>query len=101
MWAGAWLFVGLVAILATGVAIFTDDDAVAIMFGVAGFVTWGVWTFGTLEISVVGGGDAPEMYQMPALTFLGVALALLPGYIALTGPIEVISRHRDTRMEDI
>jgi len=96
-----WLFVGLVAILATALALFTDDDGLAIIGGTAGTITWGVWTYGTLNVRVVG--DAVTYtFTMPSLTLLGIALALLPAYIALTGPVELVQRaNGGTRPEDL
>jgi len=106
----AWLFVGFIAILATGVALATqttaatqipDDDGMAIMSGVAGFISWGVWTFGTLEIETPIEGNPDLAFTHPELTFLGIMLMLIPGYIALTGPAEIIKRVQDTQTQDI
>lgn len=94
----AWLFVGLVAILATIGALLTDDDGIAIITGALGFVTWGIFAYGALNVEVA---EAPEPYVMPEVTILAVALALIPGYIALTGPVEIISRARDTDLQDV
>jgi len=100
----AWLFVGVVAILATGVALSTQTqtvaqgqnaDGIAIITGIAGFLTWGVWTFGTLEIEVLAQDGSTVVFTSPSLTFLGLMLMLVPGYIALTGPAEIIRRSVD------
>ncbi|MGK7294864.1 MAG: hypothetical protein ACNS61_03425 [Candidatus Wenzhouxiangella sp. M2_3B_020] len=102
----AFLFVGRIAFVWTLVVVIgatyldDQDDALAIMGGVIGFVLWGVWTFGTLNIEVVGGGVS-YTFSHPELTILGVALAMVPGYIALTGPIEIIGRYRDATMDDL
>lgn len=101
-----WLFIGRVAfvwtLLVVGGAVYLDarDDGLAIVGGIIGFVMWGVWTFGTLNVEVVDAGVVYE-FSSPAATLLGIALALVPGYIALTGPIEIIDRAADTRLEDI
>lgn len=96
-----WLFVGVVAILATALALFTDDDGVAILAGTAGTITWGVWTYGTLNVRVVG-DSVTYTFTMPSLTLLGIMLALLPAYIALTGPVELVARATGgTRPEDL
>jgi len=102
----AWLFVGTVAVLSTGAAVLapvlspSDGDVLAIVLGVAGFVSWGVWTYGTLNIVVVG-ESVTYSFAQPSLTLLGVMLALVPGYVALTGPVEVVSRARDGDMRDV
>lgn len=87
----AWLFVGCLGVLATLGALVTADDGVAIIAGVAGAITWGVWTYGTLDLVVVG-DSVTYTFTMPALTLLGLMLALIPSYVALTGPVELVSR---------
>lgn len=98
----AWLFVGRIAfawsVLVVLAAVYFDPadsagDGLVMIGGVVGFVVWGVWTFGTLEIIVVDGGSELA-FTHPELTILGVAMALVPGYFALTGPIDLISRAR-------
>jgi len=95
------LFVGTVAILSTAAALITFDDGVAIMMGVTGFVSWGVVSFGALDLRVVR--DA-TVYQFEAyiLTLFTAMLALIPLYIALTGPMELIgSRVRAPSQDEI
>jgi len=105
----AWLFVGVIAFvwtlltLAAAVWMRTADDtgdALATIGGVVGFVLWAVWTFGALNITVVG-DSVTYRFSHPELAILGVVMALVPGYIALTGPIELISRARDTTQRDL
>jgi hypothetical protein len=105
----AWLFIGRIAFVWTLVtvaaAVYVDPvdttgDALAMLGGVVGFVLWGVWTFGTLNIQVVAESVVYD-FTHPELTILGVVLALVPGYIALTGPIELISRARDADVRDL
>lgn len=105
----AWLYVGRIAFLWTiltvagAVYVKPDDhtgDSLATVAGVVGFVLWGVWTFGALEIEVVDGGTTVSMTH-PELAILGVALALVPGYIALTGPINLIGRAREPSMREL
>lgn len=105
----AWLFIGVVAVLATGLAVSTksigsrlwpNSDGVAIMSGVVGFIAWGIWTYGTFQLEVAR--DA-TIYQFtnPALAFFGIMMALVPGYIALTGPVDIINSARNPDMEDL
>lgn len=105
----AWLFTGSIAFVWTLVTVWaavavdsTDNsgDALATVGGVVGFILWGVWTFGSLEIVVVGEG-VTYSFTHPEIAILGVAMALIPGYIALTGPIELISRAREPDVRDI
>lgn len=96
----AWLFIGVCALFATGLAVYTNDNGVAMMMGTLGFVTWGVWTFGTLDVTVVG-DSTTFTFTMPAVTILGIVFALLPGYIALTGPIDLIGRARQPNVDEV
>jgi len=105
----AWLFVGVISILATGVAVATQTellgastnaDGIAILSGIVGFVSWGVWTFGTLDVRVVG-DSVTYTFSMPPLTFLGIVLMLVPGWIALTGPIEIASRYKQPESKEV
>lgn len=95
-----WLVVGALGTLATLVAVVTTDDGVAVVGGVIGFIAWGLWTFGALNVEVVGGAVVYQ-YSMPPVALLGLAIALVPGYIALTGPVEMVGRVRDGRLEDV
>jgi len=97
---GAWLFVGVIALLATGAAVSTRDNAKAIMAGIAGALAWGYWAFGALDLRVVRDSTTYQ-YSQPELTILGVALALVPLFVALTGPFEVVGRVREPRDEEV
>lgn len=106
----AWLFIGVVSILATGVALLTktqgaalipNDDGMAIFAGVVGFVSWGIWSYGALDLETVTDSGTVVSHSMPAVTYLGVALALIPAYIALTGPVDIIRRSKNPTTDDI
>jgi len=96
----AWLFIGAVAVLVTAAAVLTTDDGVAIMAGVVGFILWGMWTWGSLDVRVVG-DSVTYSFTMPGVTFVGIMLALIPGFIALTGPIDIAKRARTPEADDI
>jgi len=105
----AWLFVGRIAfawtVLTLAAASYVNPvdnsgDAVATIGGVVGFILWGVWTYGALQIEVVD-GSSTVTFTHPELAILGVALSLVPGYVALTGPFELVSRFRDGNMDEL
>jgi hypothetical protein len=105
----AWLYVGRIAfawsVLTVVAAVYVNPgdktgDDLATVAGVVGFVLWGVWTFGALNIEVVQGTNTVSFSQ-PELAILGVAMALVPGYIALTGPIELIDRYREPSADEL
>jgi len=97
----AWLFIGFVALSSTGVALSTQttaatqmpaDDGIAIISGVLGFLSWAMWSFGAFNIEIATDSGSTLSYTLPPVAILGIVLALLPGYIALTGPAEIIRR---------
>jgi len=96
----AWLFIGIVALLVTAGAVVTSDNGVAIVAGALGFLSWGVFAFAALDVQTVSGGSELS-YSFPAVTILAVAFALVPGYIALTGPVELVNRARDGDPRDV
>lgn len=105
----AWLFVGRIAfgwtVLTLAAAVYVDPiddtgDAVAMVGGVVGFVLWGVWTFGVLNVEVRDGG-ATTAFSHPELALVGIAMALVPAYIALTGPIDLVGRARTPDPEQL
>jgi hypothetical protein len=104
----AWLFIGFIALSTTavavitktkGAALFPNDDAVAIYSGLVGFVSWAIWTYGTLNVEVVSNGSI-QAFSMPAVTFFGLAMATIPGFIALTGPVSIARRAMDNPTAD-
>lgn len=106
----AWLFTGVVAVLTTGVALSTQTptvaqnpqaDGIAIMSGIAGFISWGIVAFGSLNIEVVTQDGTVEVFALPEIALLAVMFALAPGYIALTGPADIIARSRDPSSRDV
>lgn len=105
----AWLFVGTVAFVWTlttvAIAVYADSaddtgDSLATLAGAIGTVSWGVWTFGTLDVRVVSEGVTMS-FTMPAVTVLGIAFALIPFYIFLTGPIDMIRGVRSPSVDEI
>lgn len=96
----AWLFIGVLAVLSTGIALLTTDDDLAIISGIAGLLTWGLFAYNALEVEVVDGGTTVTM-TMPSVTIISVAFAVVPTLIALTGPVEIVSRVRDTTQEEV
>ena len=96
----AWMFLGVVAILSTGVAVSTNDDAKATLAGIVGTLSWGAWSWGALDIRVVEGSTTYQFAQ-PELTWIGIAIALVPAYIMLFGPFEAISRVREPEQQDV
>lgn len=96
----AWLFTGALATITTLGAVLTTDDGLAILTGTLGFILWGLWAYGTIDLVVVA-DTTTYTYSMPELTIVGVAVSLLPAYIALTGPLELISRWRNPQTQDV
>lgn len=96
----AWLFIGVVAILTTGATLATDDDGAAILLGIAGFASWGMVAYGSFDVTMLSGGSEFS-YTMPAVTIFAVGLSLIPLYIALTGPIDLVTRATDPTLDEM
>lgn len=88
-----WLFIGAIATLVTAGTIHTSDDGWAIVLGIAGFLTWGLFAYGALEVTIVRNAVTYQ-YSMPIVTLFGLIMSLIPGYIALTGPADAIRNYR-------
>jgi len=106
----AWLFIGVVAMLATGVAVSTktkvagaypNDDGIAIFSGVISFISWGMVAYGALNIEVITETGEIVSYSMSSVTYFAIALALVPAYIALTGPVDIVRRARNPDAKDV
>lgn len=95
-----WAFVGALAVLVSGLAVLTSDDGLAIMTGVAGFILWGVFTFGALNLERAT-RCCIQTFSYPSVALIGIMLSLGPGYIALTGPVNIISRVRDPSSDEL
>lgn len=106
----AWLFIGLIAILTTGIAVSTrtrfvgvyeQSNSVAITSGIAGFISWMYLAYGSLDVVIVG-DSVTYSFSMPAVTIFAIMMGIIPGLIALTGPANLIeSRVRNPNSRDI
>lgn len=92
-----WLFLGLVAVLASVAAVVTDDNAIAIVAGAIGMLAWLLWSF-----AAYGGIETAEgtVHQMWPLALFGTVLAFVPGLIALTGPVDLFGDARNAEVEE-
>jgi hypothetical protein len=93
MIASSWLFIGVVAFLITILTVLVPDDGWAIVLGIAGFLSWAFFAYGALEVTVIRNAVTYQ-YSLPVVTFFGVIMSLIPGYVALTGPANVITEYR-------
>jgi len=97
-----WLFLGTLATLSTLAAVLIPArlDTIAIVAGVVGFILWGMVAYGALNLVVVG--DAVTYtFSMPPVTVVTAMISLLPGYVALTGPVDLIAKARSPQAREI
>jgi len=88
-----WLFIGLVGGIATYVTLTTSEDDIAILFGIIGLLSWGLFAVQSLNVDVLAGGKTEVIsYSYAAVSVWGLALAVLNLYVVLTGPIAVIDQ---------
>lgn len=97
----AWLVIVALATLTTVGAVTTTDDGVAILTGIIGFLLFGVAAFGAFDLAIVT--DSGSIVSRTETVTAGVMLtvSLAPGWIALTGPVQIVQRVRQTEMEDV
>jgi hypothetical protein len=95
----AWIFVGLVGAGATYVTLTTDSDQLAIIGGLIGFFSWGMFAWSALSITVYDGGTA-HTTRYPAMAAYGLMLAAPNLYVALTGPLELV-KDRETIKQEV
>jgi hypothetical protein len=96
----AWLFIGAVAILSTAATLLTNDDAMAILLGIAGFGSWGLVAYGSFDVAMLSNGSE-FTYTMPAVAIFCAGISLIPLYIALTGPIDLVTRAKDPTLDEV
>lgn len=102
----AWLMLGTMAFVWTVLIVFASayfpeaGNDIAMVGGTSGAILWGVWTFGTLQVEVVEGATVYE-FAMPSLTLVGLVMAIIPLYVAVTGPVELMARYRDPDQREI
>lgn len=110
MYVLSWLFLGFVAftwtlVLVAIAAVSTPDtDGLATYGGIVGFVLWLVWSFGALEHTIVkaSGGSMLEQTQThPELALVGLLMSTIPGFIALTGPFDLVRRWRTGDIDEL
>lgn len=89
----AWLFIGAFSVLLTFAVVLVPDDGWAIVLGIAGFLSWAFFAYGGLQVTVVAEAVTYE-FTMPIVTLFGVIMSFIPGYIALTGPADMITGWR-------
>ncbi len=92
IWQG-WVFIGIVAFIATYVTLTTSQDDVGIMFGLVGMLSWGLFAFQSLNVVILAGGKTdPVSYSYAAVSVWGLALAVTNLYVVLNGPIAIIDQ---------
>jgi len=109
----AWLFVGTVSVIWTvltiGAAVYLENDdnfqimtgdSFVTLMGAVGTVSWGVWTYGTLDVTAVA-DSTTHAFTMPGVTVLGIAFAFIPFVFFLTGPINLARGARAPTPDEI
>ena len=93
-----WVFTGLVAAGATRLAVTTDNDNIAIVSSSLGLVSWLVFAFFSLSITIYDQTGSPHTDRYPAMAAWGLAMAAPNLYILIEGPLEKVKdRERTTR----
>lgn len=97
----AWLLMAIVALTVSGLALLTDDDALAVVLGAVGVVAWGMVAYGSLDVRVVG-DSVTYTFSMPAVTIFAVICSLVPGFVLVAGPPNLLgSRVRQPSHDEL
>lgn len=92
IWQG-WLFLGVVAFASTYVTLTTSQDDIGIMFGLVGLLSWALFSFQSLNVTVLAGGATdPISYSYAAVSVWALAMAVTNLYVVLNGPIAIIDQ---------
>lgn len=92
IWQG-WLFIGVVGLIATYTALTTQQDDIAIMWGLIGVFSWALFSFQSLHVLVhAAGSSTPDSYSYAAVSVWGLALAIANAYVVLNGPIALVDQ---------
>lgn len=94
-----WIFTGVVAAGATYVSITTENDQIAIISGLIGTVSWLLFAFYSLSITIYDANGSPQTDRYPAAAAWGLVMASPNLYIALTGPLEIVHNRDQVREE--
>lgn len=86
----------VVGVLATGGALLTGDNMVAILAGLIGAFASGLAAIGLFNVEVVTEtGSVAAVGDYPAIALFAAALAATAAWPALTGPIALASEAND------
>lgn len=88
-----WVFIGALASVLTFQTLRTEDNTIAIISGLAGTFAWLLFAFYSLQITYYN-GSSTEVQHFPAMAAFGVMMAAPNFYIALTGPLDVVTDNR-------
>jgi hypothetical protein len=91
------IFIGVVAAAATLLAVTTSDNNVAIVSGLIGALTFLLFAFFALDVTVFDDSGTAQTVRYPALAVWGLMMAAPNAYVALTGPLELIAEKNPTK----
>lgn len=95
----AWIFIGAIGAGATLISVTTDNDQVAIISGLVGTLSWLLFAYFSLSITTIDQSGTFHTTRYPALAAYGVAMALPNFFVALTGPLEILTNPEDLKQE--
>lgn len=93
------IFIGVVGFGATLLSVTTDNDEVAIITGLIGTVSWLLFAFFALDVTHFDNSGNAYTTRYPALAAYGLAMAAPNFYVALTGPLQIISEKNPRKNE--
>jgi len=104
----AWLFLGVLGtfwqLLSLGsmAAFSPEGDGSILQFftSVLAFICYGVFTYGSLNVVVVG-DSVTYSFSMPSVTLVGLALTVSSLFLVLSEPINATGEYRGATQRDL
>jgi len=86
---------GVVAILGTALAAYTNVLELTMLFGAAGMFAGGLATYGLFNIEVVSNGTVVAVGAEPALALFTVTITAIAGYVTFVAPVDLVGEAMD------
>lgn len=94
-----WLFIGVMALFATGVTFRSRVDDV--LAGIIGVLVWAYWSLGATNVEIVRDGHDVIVESYPGLALFGAAMIALHIFVLLFGTGKLMDVRGERMVEDV
>jgi len=95
----AWVFLGAIGVVSTYLSLTADNDDLVIITGLIGTLAWLLFAFYALDVTIYDQAGTLHTDRYPAMALFGLAMAAPNLYIAITGPLELMSNRERLERE--